>query len=971
MPRRVHVSSARALAPDLLAFQRDSFERFLQLNAGAEKRRETGLQAAFLSTFPIKTPDENAELTFESYAPERPRYSWLECMKRGMTYAAPLKVTVRLITWDVNGVSKMIRDVKEQEVYFGEVPLMTERGTFVFDGREVVLNGKIGYLPGLEIHSSADGNEAHLHDLYGNELVLTHQTDGSLRVRLELDEAVPPQALLQVAASTHTLEISDQGLKLTLSGLPARPLTSQLDAHDAEGRLVLKGGKRLTETSFKKLSAHGPPTIFISERDAAQLRPAAPVLSPDGQPWLSESDRLTRGTLQTLKSNGITKLEVKFGDEKAVPLEEVRFPKFDVGELMRWFDQHIDVFELGHAGRVRLSAVIGREGFDSWLTASDVCEVAEQLCSGKLKSSSLISNLSPNMTFDAYTQASANAEAAEMKRRVWAAGEVLTQAAWVGLRLVCAEVRNRMARSSDEVDTLMPHDLINAKQLARSFRFLLESKSRTALADDLQPLALLEQLRTLSADRHRLRPTGFPKQLPVELQLDEYGFFAELDAPWPTTATEALVPFGIVNSHEQTQHAAEHLQSCSPSAEPEVPRVGTGVEAAVAHATGDVLVAREAGEIVGVLEGAIAVRPSKNDAMPWLQLLRGVPYSNRGTLSRVHTLVSKGQRVQAGELLATGPGTNDRELALGHNLLVTFDERSTGSGITLSERVVQSGRFTSKHVRLLECGAIDTRFGKEEITLDLPGGQPLPAHLDDSGIVKLGTKIEPGMVLVGKITPLESGAHFTPEEKLLRAIFGERNGEVQNTSLIAGPEDRGVVTHVQIMARRGVERSDRHKTIVEELVRSWNELAAAAPELEPVCSDEVRWLERGDDLAPGVIVIVRVVIESTRPVAIGDRLADRHGFVGTVERIVPEAEMPQLPDGRPFEALLPWVGLGPSAGALAEMRLGMAALAQDAWLEVPHRTKPDDDAVRSFCERANVFLGRPAGLAYLVKLLAN
>jgi len=508
----------------------------------------------------------------------------------------------------------------------------------------------------------------------------------------------------------------------------------------------------------------------------------------------------------------------------------------------------------------------------------------------------------------------------------------------------------------------------------------------------------------------------------------------------------SLIPFLENDDANRALMGSNMQRQAVPLLEPEAPLVGTGMEHIVARDSGAVLVAKRPGVVESVSADRIVIRAEtrgkKADPVQDLPLdiysLTKYQRSNQNTCINQKPIVRKGQRVTAGEVIADGPGTDQGELALGRNVLVAFmpwGGYNFEDAILVSERLVKDDRYTSIHIEEFEIQARDTKLGKEEITRDIPNvSEEALKDLDESGIVRIGAKVKAGDILVGKITP-KGETQLTPEEKLLRAIFGEKAGDVRDTSLTVPPGIEGTVVDVKVFSRRGIDKDERAKSIEEEEVRalekdhqdemsvidmerdqklknllvgktltqdlvdsrkqvlgkkgqkierawlddlSWDELTKvkvkedeglasnirkidekAEEDLEilrTIREEKLARLHRGDDLPPGVIKMVKVYVAVKRKLSVGDKMAGRHGNKGVVSRILPEEDMPSLPDGTPVEIVLNPLGV-PSrmnVGQILETHLGWAARALGLWISSPVFDGATEEEIKEHLRQAKL-----------------
>jgi DNA-directed RNA polymerase subunit beta len=544
-------------------------------------------------------------------------------------------------------------------------------------------------------------------------------------------------------------------------------------------------------------------------------------------------------------------------------------------------------------------------------------------------------------------------------------------------------------------------------------------------------------------ERVSARKSGeFRMVLPEELH------YMDVSPKQLVSVAASLIPFLENDDANRALMGSNMQRQAVPLLQPEAPLVGTGMEHVVARDSGAVIVAKRPGVVEYVAADRVVVRAEGRSKKPDpvqdlpLDIFNLTKYrrSNQNTCLNQKPIVRKGQRVEVGDIIADGPGTDQGELALGRNVLVAFmpwGGYNFEDAILVSERLVKDDRFTSIHIEEFEIQARDTKLGKEEVTRDIPNvSEEALKDLDESGIVRIGAKVKPGDILVGKITP-KGETQLTPEEKLLRAIFGEKAGDVRDTSLTVPPGIEGTVVDVKVFSRRGIDKDERAKSIEEEEIArlekdyqdeiamvemerdqklknllvgktsfqdlvdptnklkrltkkgdrierddldnfSWNELkkikvkedenlAQTIKRIEDLADEQIgvydgmfeerkSRLRRGDDLPPGVIKMVKVYVAVKRKLSVGDKMAGRHGNKGVVSKVLPEEDMPYLPDGTPVEIVLNPLGV-PSrmnVGQILETHLGWAARALGLWVASPVFDGATEEEIKEHLKQAGL-----------------
>jgi DNA-directed RNA polymerase subunit beta len=1138
--------------PNLIDVQRSSYEGFLQMHVPYDSRTNTGLQEVFRGVFPIDDFAGRGRLEFVYYELEEPKYDVEECIQRGMNYAAPLKVILRLIVWDLDEDTgaRSIRDIKEQPVYMGDMPLMTDNGTFIINGTERVIVSQMHRSPGVffdhdkgKTHSSGKFLfAARVIPYRGSWLDFEFDSKDMVYVRIDRKRKLPVTTLLYALESewsekhrAERLAAGDDPNTLSIRGLDseailnffygqviftrgekgwARPfdpdafrglklLEPLIDAET--GEVVADTEAKLTARSARKIGEKTK-NVLVSRADLLGRFIAIDMVNEEtGEIFAEAGEELAEARLAALEAAGITELATLAVDQQNGPWirNTLAIDKnnnrddalIDIYRVMRpgepptpetaetlfrglFFDP--DRYDLSAVGRVKMNMRLGLECDDTVriLRREDVLKTVKILTELKDGRGTIddIDNLG--------------------NRRVRSVGELMENQYRVGLLRMERAIRERMG--SVDIDTVMPHDLINAKPAAAAVREFFGSSQLSQFMDQTNPLSEVTHKRRLSAlgpgglTRERagfevrdVHPTHYGRICPIETpegpniglinslatfaKVNKYGFIetpyrlvkdgvvqggwkylsameeerlvvAQADAPQDAngrftgelvsvrrqgdfrlvrpedvTAVDvspkqlvsvaaALIPFLENDDANRALMGSNMQRQAVPLVRADAPLVGTGMEAAVARDSGATIVARRGG-VVDQIDGArIVVRATADDGMTAgvdIYRLRKYMRSNQSTCINQRPLVKVGDVVQAGEIMADGPSTELGELALGRNVLCAFvpwNGYNFEDSILISERIARDDVFTSIHIEEFEVMARDTKLGQEEITRDIPNvGEESLKNMDEAGIVYIGAEVNPGDILVGKVTP-KGESPMTPEEKLLRAIFGEKASDVRDTSLKLPPGVSGTIVDVRVFSRRGVDKDERamaieraeierlskdrdderaiqeraflnrlrekllgHKAsggfkgiksgspITEDVLAehprgAWRnigvqddavmaeietlkrEFDAAVGRLNARFESKVEKLQRGDELPPGVMKMVKVFVAVKRKLQPGDKMAGRHGNKGVVSRVVPVEDMPFLEDGTPVDLVLNPLGV-PSrmnVGQILETHLGWA-----------------------------------------------
>ncbi len=1139
--------------PNLIDVQRASYEAFLQSDVKPDNRTHTGLQEVFKSVFPIDDFAGRGRLEFVDYELEEPKYDVEECIQRGMTYAAPLKVTLRLIVWDVeeDTGARSIRDIKEQPVYMGDMPLMTDNGTFIINGTERVIVSQMHRSPG--VFFDHDKGKTHSSGKYlfaarvipyrGSWLDFEFDSKDLVYVRIDRKRKLPVTTLLYAleGAVTEQLraareakgEVVEPGevhgmdqeeilsrfytqvvFDRTSKGW-ARPFDPEafrgikllepiVDA--ATGEIVADTESKLTIRQLRRI-AENTKEVLVGRTDLLGRFVAEDLVNMEtGEIYAEAGEELVEARLAALEDAGITRLPTLAVDQSNGPWirNTLAVDKntnrdealIDIYRIMRpgepptpetaealfrglFFDS--DRYDLSAVGRVKMNMRLGfTDVADSVriLRKEDLVSTVKTLCDLKDGRGQIddIDNLG--------------------NRRVRSVGELMENQYRIGLLRMERAIRERMG--SVDIDSVMPHDLINAKPAAAAVREFFGSSQLSQFMDQTNPLSEVTHKRRLSAlgpgglTRERagfevrdVHPTHYGRICPIETpegpniglinslatyaKVNKYGFIetpymlvkdgvvqkeprylsameeerlvvAQADAPMDSggrfteelvsvrkqgdfrlvkpedvtaidvspkqlvSVAAALIPFLENDDANRALMGSNMQRQAVPLIRADAPLVGTGMEAAVARDSGATIVARRPG-VIDQIDGArIVVRATSDDATTKgvdIYRLRKFMRSNQSTCINQRPLVRVGDMVDEGDIIADGPSTELGELALGRNVLCAFmpwNGYNFEDSILISERIARDDVFTSIHIEEFEVMARDTKLGQEEITRDIPNvGEEALKNLDEAGIVYIGAEVNPGDILVGKVTP-KGESPMTPEEKLLRAIFGEKASDVRDTSLKLPPGVTGTVVDVRVFSRRGVDKDERAMAIeraeIERLAKdrddeqaiqersflnrlreklmgrkasggfkgikagsvideallaehprnSWRHIGVqddavmaemetlrreydvAIKKLQDRFESKVEKLQRGDELPPGVMKMVKVFIAVKRKLQPGDKMAGRHGNKGVVSRVVPVEDMPFLEDGTSVDLVLNPLGV-PSrmnVGQILETHLGWA-----------------------------------------------
>ncbi len=1125
--------------PNLIEMQQRSYAKFLQKDVAPEAREDVGIQAAFQSVFPITDFTGASSIEFVQYSIGEPKYSEEECLSRGVTYESPVKMVARLLSYDVDKESgvQSIRDIKEQQIYFGAIPLMTRTGTFIINGTERVVVSQLQRSPGVFFDHDKGKTHASGKLLYsarvipvrGSWIDLEFDPKDILHVRIDRRRKFPVTVLLKAMGystedllsifynwDTYVIDGKFLYRRVNIEIMLGQKATLDVVNPDT-GDILLRKNRKFSRTMMKKFEESGVIMVPVEEDDLIEKITALDVVNPEtGEVLIPMNSPVTKKDLALLRESGITELQVLFIDgikvsssirdtllqDKTQNQEEAIIEVFrrlrpgspPIPEVAEKFFNSLffnpGTYDLSEVGRYKINQRLGMDLPLSLkvLTTEDIMETVRELVRLKDRQGPVddIDHLG--------------------NRRVRSVGELIENQYRIGLVRMERAIKERM--TLQEVEALMPNDLVNPKPVTSVIKEFFGSSQLSQFMDQTNALAEITHKRRLSAlgpgglSRERagfevrdVHPTHYGRICPIETpegpniglivslssfaRINRYGFVetpyrkvedrrttgkvvymtaiedeketiaqatVSLDddgyiiddnvgarrmgeflivpaeeitaidvAPNQLVSVSAgLIPFLENDDANRALMGSNMQRQAVPLLVSEAPLVGTGMEKIVAMDSGVTVVAKRDGYIEDVDATRLVVVYDEDESKELpveveIHKLTKYQKSNQTTTLNQRPIVIPGQEFKKGDVLVDGPSTDNGELALGKNVVVAFMPwrgYNFEDAMVVSERLVKEDVYTSIHIEEFELEARDTKLGKEEITRDIPNvGEDALSDLDDSGIIRIGAEVKSGDILVGKITP-KGETQLTPEEKLLRAIFGEKAGDVKDTSLRVPPGIQGVVIDAKVFCRRGVEKDERIQAIEDiEIARVLKDQAdeinvirrTALKKLEshlkgqkasvsiidskgkvyleagdeitsdmlrkipihrlrdlmlegrrsliPVVSDVLSWyegevqrittyfegkierLKKGDDLPPGVIKMVRVCVAMKRKLAVGDKMAGRHGNKGVVSTIVPIEDMPYFADGTPVDIVLNPLGV-PSrmnVGQLLEIHLGWAA----------------------------------------------
>ena len=988
---RMSFSKIKEIAdvPNLIEIQVDSYKWFL----------EEGLKEVFTDISPIEDYTGNLILEFVDYSlDEKPKYDIEECKERDTTYCAPLKVKVRLI-------NKETGEIKEQEVFMGDFPLMTDRGTFVINGAERVIVSQLVRSPGVYYSEERDktGNRLISSTVIPNRGAwLEYETDstGVISVRVDRTRKQPVTVLLRALGIGTDAEIinllgEDERVLSTLE----KDNTTNVD----EGLIEI----------YKKLRPGEPPTVdsassllnslfFDPKRyDLAKVGrykfnkklalcyrimdkvASREIINPDtGEKFADAGDKISLELAREIQNSGINAVWIAIDDEKEIKVIGNNFVdikshiNFDISDLNIKEDVHYPTL---------------KEFMETYQDEAQLMEVlasnSKKLVPKHILLDDIIASIS--YEFGLFYLIDGKDRVGNIddidhlgNRRIRCVGELLQNQVRIGFSRMERVIRERM--TVQDMDTITPQALVNIRPVSAAIKEFFGSSQLSQFMDQTNPLSELTHKRRLSAlgpgglsreragfevrDVHhshygRMCPIETPEgpniglinSLSTYAKINEYGFiespyrkydkvnkvvtdeihyltadeedlyvraqaneqldeeghfvnsrvicrtvlgavemvpedrvdYMDISPKQVVSVATAMIPFLENDDANRALMGSNMQRQAVPLVRREAPIIGTGIEYRAAKDSGAVVVAKNDGIVDRVSADEIIIKKENGDKDRY-KLLK-FKRSNSGTCVNQAPIVSKNEEVKAGDVIADGPATDHGEIALGRNCLIAFmtwEGYNYEDAVLINERLVKEDRLSTIHIEEYECEARDTKLGPEEITRDIPNvGENAIKNLDDRGIIRIGAEVDSGDILVGKVTP-KGETELTAEERLLRAIFGEKAREVRDTSLKVPHGESGIIVDIRIFTR-----------------------------------------ENGDDLSPGVNELVRCYIAKKRKIKVGDKMAGRHGNKGVISRVLPEEDMPFMDDGTPMDIVLNPQGI-PSRmniGQVLEMHLGLAA----------------------------------------------
>ena len=970
--------------PNLIEVQKNSYRWFL----------EEGLQEVFNDISPITDYTENLVLEFvDYYLDNNPKYTVEECKERDVTYSAPLKVRVRLI-------NKETGEVKEQEVFMGDFPLMTEQGTFIINGAERVIVSQLVRSPGVYYGEQIDKTGKKLFSatvIPNRGTWLEYETDSSdvISVRVDRTRKVPVTVLLRALGYGSDIKIKellgeDERLLATIESDSANTIEEGL----LEVYKRLRPGEPPTVESASQLlnSLFFDPKRYdlarvgrykfnkklsIANRMYGQHSAERIVHPQTGEILAEAEEKISRARAEEIENAGINTVTILLDSGKAAKMVGNHF--VDAKAYLPFSPREAGINEKVHYPT--LKEILDKNLAEKELKSA-LKDVLDKLIPKHILADDIIASVSYNLHL---ADGIGNTDDIDHlgNRRLRSVGELLQNQFRIGLSRMERVVKERM--TIQDIDVVTPQALINIRPVSAAIKEFFGSSQLSQFMDQTNPLAELTHKRRLSAlgpgglsreragfevrdvhDSHygRMCPIETPEGPNIGLigslssyaRINEYGFieapyrrvdnernlvtdeivyltadeedeyiiaqanepladdghfvdervmvrarheiyevprnrvdFMDVSPKQLVSVATAMIPFLENDDANRALMGSNMQRQAVPLLQSHAPIIGTGMEYKAAKDSGVVVLAKESGTVKKVSASQIVIKGTggKEYEYKLLKFLR----SNQGTCINQKPIVVEGEMVEKGQIIADGPSTDQGEIALGRDVLIglmTWEGYNFEDALLISEKLVKEDIFTSIHIEEYESEARDTKLGPEEITRDIPNvGEEALKDLDERGIIRIGAEVRAGDILVGKVTP-KGETELTAEERLLRAIFGEKAREVRDTSLRVPHGEGGIIVDVKVFTR-----------------------------------------ENGDELPPGVNELVRVYIAQKRKISVGDKMAGRHGNKGVISRILPEEDMPFLPDGTPLEIVLNPLGV-PSRmniGQVLEVHLGLAAKA--------------------------------------------
>jgi len=979
--------------PNLLQIQIDAYNLFLQMDISVKCRSNYGLQEVFMEIFPVETADRQLRIEFINYVLGKPKYNLLECKKRSLTYAVPLKVKFRLIT---------PKETKEQDAYLGELPLMTGTGSFIINGDERVVVSQLQRSPGVSFEQESHPTGKNIYygriiPYRGAWLEFKYDITETIIVYVDRRKNFPATQILRIIGYSTDEEIlaAFGNEHPEISNTLKKDYTKNKEEALLDFYRKMRPSEPVTYESAESLFYR----LFFDPRRYDLERAGRFILNRKLGMDVSLDKRVLDA--QTVIRVIEYLIKLKTGEGKIDDIDHLGNRRIKtVAELVQ-NQVRIGLSRVERSMRERLSVLAN---FDN-LSIHHL--VNSKLLSSQIKDFFARSQLSQFMD-----QVNPLAEMTH-KRRLSALGPGGLSRERAGFEVrdihpshygrVCP-VETPEGPNIGLISSLSTYARVNPLGLletpyrkAEDGRVTRKVEYLTADIEEDKIIAqanvpLDEQGRFLEKEISCRYKGDFPKMPPHKVE------YMDVSPKQLVSVAAALIPFLEHDDANRALMGSNMQRQAVPLMISEAPLIGTNMEEKVARDSGITVIAEESGKVNAVDSCSITIGKKTYELLKFQR-------TNADTCFNQRPIVKPGQHVEKGEIIADGMATKNGELALGKNLLVAFMPwrgYNFEDAILINDKLVREDAFTSIHVEEFQAEATETRLGNEEITRDIPNvNEEVLANLDEAGVIRLGAEVVPGDILVGKVTP-KTESELSPEERLLRAIFGEKAGDVRDTSLTVPPGVEGVIVDVHVFSRKDRGRKSKEEGTLElakirqikeyyrqeiefiqeeKIQRLAQALGVDKKNVEQVDfsedseakslaasfdlqikdllaeqDQEIERIRRGDELPPGVLKRVVVYVATKRRLMEGDKLAGRHGNKGVVARILPEEDLPFLPDGTPIEIVLNPLGV-PSrmnVGQILETHLGWAAKVLGIHVSSPVFDGAREDEIKEMLQKAGL-----------------
>ena len=1060
--------------PDLVDMQKKSYKSFLQLDIDPEKREMQGFQAAFLDVFPVFNSDETLILDFVKYIVEKPKYTEDEAIEKDVTYTMPLKAIMRLTQKEING---KVKQITEQEVFLCDIPMMTEKATFIFNGSERVIVSQMHRSPGVIFEEDAEkmisstGKKlyyARIIPYRGAWVEFEYDLNNILYVRIDKKRKILATTLLRALG----FETNESIINIFYDKEKKAVTKDIVNSYFAEdvidkstGEIIFEAGTLILPEKLEILKIRGIAKVSL-------------IVFPKDLNDITIINTLSKDSLRS-SADSIFDIYKKLRSQEFISPEQAKT------YFLSLLFNNVKKYDLTKVGRYKINKKL--EKIFSSLEKNKIVEIEKN--SRTLTVADVVATIKYLISLNNDAEGETDDIDHLGNRRIRSVGELMENQVRVGLSHMSRLIREKM--NMQDKDKITIRNLVNSAPLVGIIRKFFGTSQLSQFMDQINPLAELTHKRRLSAlgpgglnrkragfevrDVHythygRLCPVETPEgpniglitSLSCYANVNEYGLIetpyrkvvngkateeiahltaneedefkvaqanSELDKKgsfvsdliacrysdnFPLLTSKevdymdisplqvvspstALIPFLEHDDANRALMGANMQRQAVPLMITEKPVVATGIETYVARDSGSTIISKTDGIALSVNSEKIVIWAQKSDEI-YEYKLKKYARSNQDTCINQIPLIKVGDKVKKGQTIADGASTQHGQLALGKNLLVAFmpwEGYNFEDAILLNERLVKDDVLTSIHILEFEVEARELKMGNEEITRDIPNvGEDALKNLDENGIIRVGAEVEPGDILVGKVTP-KGEQLTTPEERLLKVIFGKKAEDVQDASLRVSPGVRGKVLDVKVFSKtRKLSKKEEAKAI-KKIEDNYNDLIAKLKKeseaklkvlkakksdkqhLEMVAKyykfkeqeliskkeNEIKNLNQDDDIPITVNKIVKVFIANRRKISVGDKMAGRHGNKGIVAKILPEEDLPYLPDGRPVDIVLSPLSI-PSrmnVGQIMETILGWAGMTLNTQMVTPVFDGASEADIIDHIEKAKKHLAKTPG----------